>query len=303
MKWLVAIAVVLAVLAAVFVLYYLPLPEATARTAAGEQHIATRDSRTIAYFVRGEGPRIVLLASAGREASDFNELTQALSEAGYRTLAIDAPGIGASEIPGSDMTLWDLADDVRAVIAADSPAGEPAVVIGHAFGNRVARAFATRYPALTRKVIVLAAGGKRPVPEKAAESLRNAFNPLRSYAQREEDVRYAFFADGNPVPDYWRRGWHWRTAMVQGHATQSVNSAEWWLAGSAPLLVVQPDADRIAPKEDTADLLEAELKGRVRVVIIANAGHALLPEQPAAVSHAVLDYLSSEGDAGLSQAP
>lgn len=294
MKWLATIAVLLAVLAGGFVLYYLPLPEATARAAQGVQHIATRDGRAIAYFVRGEGPRIVLIASAGREASDFNELTQALSSAGYRTLAIEAPGIGASEIPASDMTLWDLADDVRAVIAADSPVGEPVVVIGHAFGNRVARAFATRYPALTRKVIVLAAGGKRPVPEKAAESLRNCFNPLRSYAQREGDVRYAFFADGNPVPEYWRRGWHWRTAMVQGHATQSVDSLEWWAAGTAPLLVVQADADRIAPKEDTADLLAAEFKGRVEVAVIPNAGHALLPEQPTAISRVVLDYLRSE---------
>jgi pimeloyl-ACP methyl ester carboxylesterase len=291
MRIVAGVAALAVVLTGIVALYYWPLPQATAREAVGEQRSVTRDGRRIAYYVRGEGPRIVLIASAGREASDFNELTDALSGAGYRTVAIDPPGINESDLPSGDITLWDLADDVQTVIGADDGSGEPVVLLGHAFGNRVVRAFATRHPDLTRAVIVLAAGGKRPIPEKAAQALKSCFNPLRSAEQRLEDVRYAFFADGNAVPDHWRRGWHWRTAWVQGHATQSVDSAEWWGAGEGPLLVVQADSDRIAPKEDTSDLLAAEFAGRVEVALIRNAGHALLPEQPGAIAQAVVGYL------------
>jgi hypothetical protein len=38
----------------------------------------------------GKTPRIVLAASAGREASDFNELTNALVAAGHRTVSVEA---------------------------------------------------------------------------------------------------------------------------------------------------------------------------------------------------------------------
>jgi len=54
---------------------------------------------------------------------------------------------------------------------------------------------------------------------------------------------------------------------------------------------VQPEKDRIAPKADTADILQARFPDRVSLVIIPNAGHALLPEQPAAVRDAVLTFL------------
>lgn len=273
---------------------YLPLPGSKARTAVGVRHELRREGRAITYFVRGDGPRVVLAASVGREVSDFNELTDALVDAGFRTVAVEAPGISGTDLPDRDFNLFDLADDIKAVIDSDVQISGDAtsVLLGHAFGNRAARATAAKYPDAVKGIILIAAGGRRPVPEKAALALRNCFDPRRTSRQRMQDVRYGFFAGDNAIPDHWRRGWHWKTARLQGRATATTPSEDWWAAGGkAPMLVVQADSDAIAPKEDTADLLLEEFGDRVQVALFKGAGHALLPEDPEAIANAILGFL------------
>ncbi len=272
-----------------------PFPGMQARDAIGERQTIDRDGRRIVYYTHGTGPRIALAASAGREASDFNELTSALVEAGFRTVAIEAPGIGGTEMPREVFGLYDLAADINAVLVADRAAvgGARTVLVGHAFGNRVMRAVAYKHPAGIKGVVLIAAGGQKPVPEDAAKALRRCFDPLRTGAQRVEDVRYAFFALDNGVPDFWLRGWHGNTAILQGKASPATPDTEWQSAGSAPLLILQGAQDRIAPKEDAADVLAETLGDRVEVVVIDPAGHAILPEQPEAVADAVIAFATS----------
>ena len=194
---------------------------------------------------------------------------------------------------GSD--LYDLSGDLMAALDDDC-AGEPdcrASVIGHAFGNRVVRATAARNPDRIRGVVLIAAGGRNVIPERAAEALRNCFDPRRTFAQRRDDVRYGFFAGDNAIPDYWLRGWYRHTARMQGGASPATADDIWLAGGEGPMLVVQAAEDRIAPMEDTSDMLAARYPDRVRVAVIADAGHALLPEQPDAIAAAVLGFLET----------
>ncbi len=109
---------------------------------------------------------------------------------------------------------------------------------------------------------------------------------------RREEIRLAFFADGNKIPDYWIGGWNIGTSKVQVKAMNNTPSERWWAGGTAPMLVVQGMKDRIAPPEHTAVLLKAEFGARVQVAEIHDAGHALLPEQRQAISAAVISFLS-----------
>lgn len=281
--------------AVVFVAWlYWPLPGLKARDAVGQRKAVERDGRTIAYFEAGEGPTLVMIASLGREASDFNELSDAVVAAGYRAVAIAPPGTDGSGLPDGPMDLSDLADDVAAVLDhLGLDQDETATVLGHAFGNRVARMTATGHGARINGVITVAAGGKRTIEPKAREALMRCFDPRLPGFVRRAAVRYGFFADGNPIPDYWLRGWHVPTSRLQAAATQATDSALWWSAGDKPLLVIQAMQDRIAPPQDTADLLEAELGERVEVVRIEQAGHALLPEAPDAIADAVIAFLKA----------
>ena len=251
---------------------------------------ATRAGGIIVWYELGEGIPVVMFASAGREASDFNELAGAIADAGYKAVMVEAPGInGAVATETENPTLFTLAADAHVAIKAQR---EPAFVLGHAFGNRLARATATQYPNDVRGVILIASGGQRPIDEKAAKALFDSFDASLPIDERREQVRYGFFADGNDIPDYWLRGWHVETAQIHTKVART-HADDWRAGGGGPMLVIAAMQDTIAPPEDTIDLLEAEFPDRVTAIRIENAGHALLPEQPETIAKSVIDWLGA----------
>lgn len=237
---------------------------------------------------QGEGPMIVLLPSLGRGADDFRDLAGRLSGAGFLVISPEPRGIGASRGPMQGLTMHDLAADVALVI--EDFGGGPATVVGHAFGNRVARTLATDRPELVSHVILLAAGGKVPIRPEIRQALGRCFQNDLSTSERLASIQLAFFADGND-PSVWLGGWWSETAATQSRATFTTPVDEWWTAGSAPVLAIHALEDTIAPIGNI-NFLKEELGDRFRAVEIPNAGHAMLPEQPEAIADAILDYLS-----------
>jgi len=154
------------VLVALYLLWVFPRP---ARAPVGELAFAEIGSESsgaghIAYYASGEGARVVLLASLGRSISDFNELAAALNADGWRTVAVESRAVGRSSYDreGAPYTLYDLAGDVEAALIADGAApDEQVAVIGHAFGNRVARAFASQHPERVSRLVLVASGGSQ----------------------------------------------------------------------------------------------------------------------------------------------
>jgi pimeloyl-ACP methyl ester carboxylesterase len=274
------------------------------RPVAGERHVvASSAGHDIVYYERTprvtqERPAahpvpIVLLASFARSVADFNELTESLSAAGYRTLTIEARGIGGSGGggPGQDLTLHDLAADLGDVVDRAAP-GSKIHAVGHAFGNRVVRTFARDRPERVETVTLLAAGGLVPISpaiQKALVASVSSFLPKR---QREPALRLAFFSADSEIPEEWVGGWWLWGGWAQRAATAATSSDEFWDAGNVPLLVLQAEDDRLAPPEDSGLRLKAFYPDRVELVMVPNAGHALLPEQPEKILDAMLAYYS-----------
>ena len=246
-----------------------------------------RGDAELEVLVEGAGPTVVLLPSLGRGAHDFDDLSFRLASAGYRVVRPQPRGIGGSRGPLEGLSMRILAEDVAAVI--HELGGEPVVLVGHAFGNRVARMTATLHPERVERVALLAAGGRVPIPDEVASDLRASFDTRGPERDRLAAIGRAFFAEGHD-PAVWSEGWHAAVASAQGAATRGTPVETWWSAGGKPLLVVQPAEDRIAPIANAHDLA-ARFPDRVRVVEIPRAGHALLPEQPEAVAAALLAWL------------
>ena len=186
----------------------------------------------------------------------------------------------------------DLAADVAAVIRQEG-IQQPVLLIGHAYGNRIARSFAADYPEHVAGLVLLAAGGESPTPVATARAIGITLFGFWSQSQREQAIRYAFFADGNAVPDYWVNGWYPLAGIAQGKATANTPTGKWADAGTAPLLILQPTEDRAAPAEHSGKLLVKRLKGRAQYKEIQNAGHAALPEQPQFIARQIIQYLST----------
>jgi len=236
---------------------------------------------------RRETSAVVMLPSLGRSGTDFEDLGGRLAAAGYEAVAVDLHGVGGSPLPSEDATLHDLAGDVAAVVGSVGSA--PVHVLGHAFGNRVARCLAADRPDLARSVTLLAAGGKVAPPPEVRQAVVRCVDMSLPEAERRRAVSTAMFAPGND-PAAWLDGWWADAARAQSGAGARTPVDEWWTAGSAPVLVVQGRQDAVAPPEN-GRMLVAELGDRARLVELDGAGHALLPERPGDVAEAVLAFL------------
>ncbi len=252
-----------------------------------ERHdVVTSDAR-IDVTVRGEGPTVLVIPSQGRGVADFADLAERLVAAGRRVVMPEPRGIGASRGSNENITLAVLAGDAAAVI--DRLGGGPADVIGHAYGNRVARMLATIRPDLVRRVVLLAAGGMAPVADDVAAAFDACFRLDAPEADRLAAIATVFFAAGNDAR-VWLDGWSPKAAALQAVADGATPVATWWRAGSAPLLVIQGLEDRMALPAN-GRMLADELGARVTLVELADASHALLPERPEAIADTVIGYL------------
>ncbi len=238
----------------------------------------------------GVGPPVVMIPSWARGASDFDALMEAVAKAGYRALAVNPRGIEGSDGPLESMTTWDMADDVAGVI--ETLADGHAIVLGHAGGNRIARALATRRPDLVERVVLLAAGGRHRDIERfdlfANETMFAEPTPETFVRVMRESGFFAAASD----PSVWLEGWWRATARPQSLSHQAVDPKEWWAGGGKPMLVVQGLEDGIAPPQNGRDL-KALYPDRVTLVEIADAGHAMLPEQPEMIAKTVISWLGA----------
>ena len=291
-------AIIFCVVGAALCVYWIaPKP---AYKAIGQLSLVTRaDGAKISYYQSGpqDGQRVLLLASLGRSVSDYNALVVALNHAGYHTLAVDVRGVGRSKLAPDQkpLDLFGLAQDISSAVK-DSGSQGKVVVIGHAFGNRLARTYATQYPHNTKGIILIAAGGAQPLnPEqRITQALTNSFNWKLLPPKRNAEIKYAFFADENTVPSSWKRGWYTSAAEIQIGAVRSTPLTQWRAGGGhAPILVLQAAQDRIAPAALTSQKLKADFPQRVYVVTIEGAGHALLPEQPKIIAEKIIRFMNA----------
>lgn len=243
----------------------------------------------IETFVEGSGPTVVMLPSSGRDgAEDFDAVAARIAAAGFTVLRPQPRGVLGSKGPMEGISLHQLAGDVVMVI--DRLGGGRAVILGHAFGHFVARMAAVDHPAAVRGVVLAAAAASSWAPDIAATPYTSGNLSLPD-AERLAALRLGFFAPGHdPTP--WLHGWWPATQKMQADSREKagVKQSDWWSAGTAPLLELIPANDPFKPRDKWGELA-ASYGSRVTTVVIPDASHALLPEQPAAAADAVIAWI------------
>ena len=260
-----------------------------------QRFIVDRGSVRIEVLAQGKGPVLLILPSRGRGAEDYDQVAPLIAARGFRVLRPQPRGIGKSTGPLANLTLHDYAGDVAAVIEHESKL--PVVVVGHAFGNYVARVLATDRPELVKAVVLAAASpgkapkGADPIAPEIREAIDKSGELGLPEAERLKYIQLAFFAPGHDAR-VWLNGWYPDAMKSQAAATTATPVQGWFACGKAPILDLQAENDTVAPRQ-LAGILKAELGNRVTVKVIAHAGHALAPEQPKAMADAIVQYLTS----------
>lgn len=245
---------------------------------------------------QGGGRPVVLLPSLGRPGSDLAVLADAAARRGWEAVTVDLHGVGASPALPAGADLHTAAADVADLIGPTGgglgPGGAvgPAVLVGHAFGNRVARCVAADHPDLIGGLILLGCGGRIPGDDEARAALHSCFDADLGMEEHLAAVATAFFAPGAD-PSVWRDGWWPAAARAQAAAGAATPVEEWWLP-PAPIkvLAVVGAEDRISPPANALALVGA-LGGRGELLVVPGAGHALVPERPREVVAAVTGFL------------
>jgi pimeloyl-ACP methyl ester carboxylesterase len=234
----------------------------------------------------GTATPLVLLPSSSRDSEDFDEISAMFADEGFLVLRPQPRGMCASTGPMDGLTLHDYANDVAVVI--ERLAGGPAFVLGHAFGQWIGRCVAADHPHHVRGMILAAAAAKSANPalrDHLAKCVDTSLpDPIRLAA-----LQVAFFAPGHD-PSSWLGNWHPIASKSQRAASAATPQDDWWGAGSAPVLDIQAEHDPWRPPQTRNGIRDDLGADRVTVVVIPDASHALIPEQPEALVRVVRDW-------------
>lgn len=232
------------------------------------------------------GPALVFLHYFAGSARAWDGVVARLA-GGYRCVAVDLRGHGASAAPRDDHTLADGADDVAAAI--DRLAIGAYALVGHSMGGKIALALAARRPPGLGAVVLVAPSPPTPEPMTGAERERL----LAAHGDRVEAAETARRIVARPLapaarerviednlrtaPSAWR-------AWLERGSREDVSAAMRGVA--VPTLVLAGAADPVIPPELLAREVVARVRG-ARLVTLPGVGHLVPLEAPAAVAGAI----------------
>lgn len=246
---------------------------------------------TLECTLYGSGTPVVLLANAGCSTGYLDDLTRVLAGRGLQTIAVNMRGVGESRGPLDGLTVHDLAADVAGVIEVLDCG--PAHLVGHAFGNRIARCLAVDQPSLVRSVTLLAAGGLIGPATPLGTAFREA-TEVRMNGSDCVTVYGARWLSPESDPKILAQVECWPAVHLAHLATsRGMKLEEWWDAGTAPLLVIQ-GLDDIAAPPGNGHALREKHGERVRLIDLPRAGHFMLLEQPETVTRAVAEFIGAQ---------
>jgi pimeloyl-ACP methyl ester carboxylesterase len=259
---------------------------ASAQGTTRAKFLVRYDNVTIEVIAEGKGPLIVLLPSLGRDSEEFDPAADRIARAGFRVLRPQPRGYGGSIGPLQNITLHDLARDVARVIEHENAGA--AILAGHAFGHFVAKMTAVDFPKLTRGVVLIAASQKKANPE-VQQSTAIASDVSQPAAERLVRLQRVFFAPGHDA-SIWLEGFHPDVQKSEVIARDATPQAAYWSAGTVPILDIQAESDPYRPPSSRNELIEEFGAKRMTTVLIPNAAHAVIVEQPAAVADAIIAW-------------
>lgn len=243
------------------------------------------DSERLYYAARGStGVPLVFVHGAGDSHLVWNGQLAALSDIA-RTYALDLPGHGRSAGPGRTSVLEYASDVARLLDALELP---PAIIAGTSMGGAIAQTLALDFPARVRGLVLVGTGAKlRVAPAYLGGLQKDIYMAARLLVDN-------YFADG-ASPFLKEKSFRQLLASGPGiahgdyAACDAFDIRDRLTAIRVPALIVCGAEDRMTPPK-YSEYLAAHLPS-AELLIIPNAGHMVMLEQPHALNTAIRLFL------------
>lgn len=258
---------------------------------------AQEGAGTLAHRRLGDaGPWVVLLHGIGGGHGAWDEVAPVIAAEGFRVLAVDLPGYGASP-PIEPFTLAGCAAAVlRLLDRLDAPA---AVLVGHSMGGMIAQELCATWPGRVQALVLVSTS---PAFGRADGAWQREFIAARC-APLDAGLGMAALAaqlvPGMVAPAVAAERLAAARALMAAVPESTYRRAIVALAGfdrrsslaaiGVPTLVLTGDQDRTAPPE-VAERMAGKIRGS-RCRIVPGAGHLLPIEQPGVFAATVLEFL------------
>jgi pimeloyl-ACP methyl ester carboxylesterase len=259
------------------------------------------------YLTAGQGTPVVLIHGYAETSLMWKPLIATLAEK-FTVIAPDLPGIGESSIPEDGLDMTTAAIRVHALTR--SLGIEKAAVVGHDIGLMVAYAYAAKFPNEVAKLVLMDAflpgvdGWEQvynnpgiwhfrfngPTPEALVKGRERAYfehfwndfaaDKTKSIPKANREAYTAAYAR----PGRMRAGWAYFVSFQQAANDFAVFSRT---PLGMPVLAV-------GGEKANGNVLGKQTKligSDVTVVVVKNAGHWLMEEQPRETTAALLKFL------------
>ena len=226
---------------------------------------------------------VVFIHGAGQDHTIWVLPTRYFARHDRNVLAVDLPGHGRSEGPPLE-TIEAMADWIADVL--DVVSLQTAAVAGHSMGSLVALAAAARHPDKVRAIALVGTSVPMPVTDALLESARNDEHDAIDMLTLWSHSRTAQIG-GNATPGMWMIGGGMRLLERSAPGTIYIDlkACNEYLIGlehakalSCPALLILGERDGMTPTRSAMAVVQAIPDAKT--VILEQAGHALLAEQP-----------------------
>ena len=233
-------------------------------------------------------PSILLMHGSGLTHIVWSLHEQFYSSQGFNVLSVDIPGHGNSEGPALK-SIEEISDWIKALmIKADI---KKIIIIGHSQGGLVGIDFASRYPELTDKIVLVSASYKMPVNQELIDLAEagdeksillmmkwgyegsKAFiggNPVKKIINSARDIREILAVDLNACNNY-KNG---------ENAIKKINS---------PTLCIFGDLDKMVPVKVGLKMTEQIKNSETKV--ISDCGHMIIFEKAFEMRKLVKEFI------------
>jgi pimeloyl-ACP methyl ester carboxylesterase len=278
---------------------------------AQDQTIVSRtaeiDGAKLHYMTAGHGTPLILLHGYAETSLMWKPIIPVLAER-FTVIAPDLPGIGDSDIPADGLDMKNAA--IRIHDLAKSLGVQKAEVVGHDIGLMVAYAYAAQFPTEVTKLVLMdaflpgVAGWEAvynnpqiwhfrfngPTPEALVQGREriyfdyfwNDFAADKTHSIPEVDRRA--YAAAYARPGRMHAGWAYFVSFLQAakdFAQLSQNKL------TMPVLTIGGDKSLGVALGQQAKLVATD----ATVVVLKNAGHWVLEEQPKETIEALQKFL------------